>query len=123
MRETLWWFLFMTAGLVLFVLLGVHLVGMHMSAFFGISYEKTLSFAHVSARSSQLIFLVFYIVFLIFALYHGTYGIRSILLEFNWSIGKEKIITWVLALISLFFLVIGTWAAVASYIQGKGAPV
>jgi len=123
MRETIWWFLFMIAGLILFVVLGVHVVGIHMSALFGVSYEQTLSFAHVSARSSQLIFLIFYLVFLIAALYHGTYGIRSILLEFKWSIGKEKAITWVLALISIIFLAIGTWAAVASYIQGKGAPV
>lgn len=123
MRETFWWFLFMIAGVILFVVLGVHIVGIHMSALFGVSYEQTLSFAHVSARSSQLIFLIFYLVFLVTALYHGTYGIRSILLEFNWSMGKEKAITWALALISLLFLAIGTWAAVASYIQGKGAPV
>ena len=113
----------MVAGLVLFVVLGVHVVGMHMSSLFGISYEQTLSYAHVSARSAQLVFLIFYLIFLVAALYHGTYGIRSILLEFRWSFGKEKAITWVLALISIIFLTIGTWAAIASFIQGKGAPV
>ncbi len=114
MKESRGWFLFMIAGLLLFVLLGAHLIGMHLSSLFGISYEKTLSFSHVAERSANVAFTIFYLILLALALFHGSYGVRAILLELPWSQGRERIITWIVAGIGLLFFGYGVWAALAA---------
>ncbi len=114
MKESRGWILFMMAGLLLFLLLGAHLIGMHLSSLFGIAYEETLSFTRVAERSANVAFTVFYILLLGLALYHGSYGVRAILLELPWSQGKERWITWLVALIGLAFFGFGTWVAIAA---------
>jgi succinate dehydrogenase hydrophobic anchor subunit len=49
------------------------------------------------------------------ALYHGLYGLRTILFELTLKPAIEKTITIVLMIVGLGLFGLGTWAAVAAH--------
>ncbi len=122
MKESTSWYLFIFAGLVIFVLLGIHMVIMHLDGILlalGIGYENVLKFNSVFARGKQTFFVVLYILLLGFALFHGFYGLRTILFELNLKRGIKKAVTAILVLAGLALFAYGTYAAVAFYsLQG-----
>jgi succinate dehydrogenase / fumarate reductase membrane anchor subunit len=109
MRESTFWSLFMVAGLVLFVLLGVHLVGMHLSSLFGISYTDILSFASVKIRGHQGFYFLLYLILLAAALYHGFYGLRTLILELGLKEKTERVISGIVLAIGFLFFLYGTY--------------
>ncbi len=115
MRETKFWTWHMAAGVVIAFLLGLHMVIMHIggithlfSPFGGEAVSKDNSLF----RDGRLFFTVTYILLLGVALYHGLYGLRTILFELTLRPAVEKAISVVLLILGLGLFGLGTWAAI-----------
>lgn len=117
MKESTSWYLFMFGGVIIFVLLGLHMITMHLDsilAAFGTGTEDVLKFQSVYERGKQATMMVFYILLLATALYHGLYGLRTILFELNLKQGLQKAITVIFSLGGIGLFVYGTYAAIAA---------
>ena len=118
MKESSKWTLHIAAGVVILVLLGLHMLIMHMQTllvWLGLGTESVLSFEAVAQRGKQVFFMVTYIVLLGAALYHGLYGLRNILLELVPGRGAQKGFGVLLTLVGLGFFALGTYVAVAAF--------
>ena len=118
MRETKYWTWHMAAGVVILFLLGLHMLIMHLGgithlfvAYGGDADSK----ANSLFRDGMLFFTVTYILLLAVALYHGLYGLRTILFELTLKPAIEKAITVVLLVVGLGLLGLGTWGAIAAH--------
>ena len=83
MRESRLWFWHILSAVVILVLLGVHMGTMHLGAILqlvGIGSGDPVHSAQVFHRSQQFIYMVTYILLLGAALFHGLYGLRSMLI-------------------------------------------
>ena len=118
MRETKYWTWHMAAGVVILFLLGLHMTIMHIG---GITHlyaplaGEATSKANSQFRDGHLFFTVTYILLLAVALYHGLYGLRTILFELTLKPIVEKVITFVFLVVGLGLFGLGTWAAVATH--------
>jgi len=115
MRETKFWTWHMAAGVVILFLLGLHMLIVHIGGithlfapFGGEAVSKTNSLF----RDGHLFFTVSYILLLGVALYHGLYGLRTILFELTLKPAVEKAVSVVLLILGLGLFGLGTWAAV-----------
>ena len=115
MRETKFWTWHMAAGVVILFLLCFHMLIMHIGGithlfapFGGEAVSKTNSLF----RDGRLFFTVSYILLLGVALYHGLYGLRTILFELTLNRVTEKVISAVLLVLGLSLFGLGTWAAI-----------
>ena len=117
MRDRTLWTWHIGAGLVILVLLGLHMVIMHLNAtlgFFGAEGAEPTEWASVAARAGSLFFTLTYVLLLGAALYHGFYGFRNILLELNPGRALRQVINVGLTLVGVALFVFGTWAALAA---------
>ncbi len=89
MKESILWLFQIVTGILIFVLLGLHISAQHLGTFG--SFPDLSSFAY-----KTLLFV---------ALYHGLFGLRSVLLEINLGRGAEKAISWLLFLGGLVFFI------------------
>ena len=115
MRETKYWTWHMAAGVVILFLLGLHMVTMHLGGithWFAPYGGEAISQANSLFRDSRLFFTVTYILLLGVALYHGLYGLRTILFELTLKPAVEKAISFVLLMVGLGLFGLGTWAAI-----------
>ena len=122
MRESKLWFWHIVSGLVILVLLGIHMSIMHLSTilnFLGIGSSDPLDSSEVFRRSQQLFFAAMYIFLLGAALFHGLYGLRSILFELSLSKTVEKAVGRVCAIVGFALFIYGSYVAVLVY-QMKG---
>ncbi len=117
MRESTLWLMHLGAGAVMLVVLGIHFGVMHTGGLIGIDRTEVLTFASVEARSGQLFYVVVYLTLLVVALYHGLYGLRSILFELS-AIGStlRRTINLLLVLAGWGFFFYGAWAILAGYL-------
>jgi succinate dehydrogenase hydrophobic anchor subunit len=125
MRESTLWFWHMLAAGVILILLAIHMTIMHLDdilVMLGVSQGRPIDQDVVFARSRQLFFMVSYIILLAAALYHGLYGLRTILLELSQNKIFEKIINAVAILTGLALFCYGTWVAIAIYIMKEAKP-
>ena len=90
MRESTLWFLHLFCGAVLLVVLGMHFGIMHMGGLFGVPKDEVLTFASVAGRSEMPFYLAVYLILLAAGLYHGLYGLRSIVLEYT-ALGSSAV--------------------------------
>ena len=100
MRESRWWVLSLSAAALMVVLLTLHMGLMHLSGLMkvlGADPGDVRSFAAVMERGRSLAQMVFYLLFLGAALYHGLYGLRSVLLEVTPPRGQSVLSGLVLA--------------------------
>jgi succinate dehydrogenase / fumarate reductase membrane anchor subunit len=118
MNGTKYWTWHMLGGVVIMVLLGVHMMVMHL----GVGGQAVAPFGGgaVSVKNSlfrdgNLTFTITYILLLGVALYHGLYGLRTMLFELTLKPAAEKAITAVLVIVGCGFFVLGTWAAFAAH--------
>ena len=117
MRETKYWTWHLAAGVVIFFLLGMHMLIMHTG---GITHlysphgGEAVSRENSLFRDGQLTFTLSYILLLGIALYHGLYGLRTILFELTLKPAAEKAVSVVLLIVGLGLFGLGTWAAVAT---------
>ena len=118
MRETKYWTWHMAAGVVIFFLLGLHMLIMHLGGtthLFAPHAGEAVSRANGLFRDGRLFFTVTYILLLGVALYHGLYGLRTILFELTLKPAVEKATTAVLVVLGLSLFGLGTWAAIAAH--------
>ena len=114
MRDQRLWTWHLLAGLVIFVLLGLHMAIMHLDTLLGwFNPEglKPIAWESVLQRARMGFFTVSYIVLLGAALFHGLYGLRNILFELGLSRGAKGLTSVVLALGGAGLFVYGAWAA------------
>jgi len=123
MRETKFWTWHMAAGVVIALLLGQHMVIMHLGGItqlFSPEGGEAVSKANSLFRDGQLFFTVTYILLLGVALYHGLYGLRTILFELTLKPAVEKAISAVLLILGVGLFGLGTWAAVTVHAIARG---
>jgi succinate dehydrogenase / fumarate reductase membrane anchor subunit len=125
MRETKYWTWHMAAGVVILFLLGLHMLIMHIGGlthlFVPYAGEEPVSKANSLYRDGLLFFTVTYIILLGVALYHGLYGLRTILFELTLKPATEKAVSVVLLVLGLALFSLGTWAAIAVHLIAPGA--
>jgi succinate dehydrogenase/fumarate reductase cytochrome b subunit len=107
MRTTRLRLLHMFTGVVIAVLLGIHMVILHLDAvlgFFGVDATESTSWQAMIERAIQGIWAGIYIVLLAVVLYHALYGLR----------GKtERIITWSFIITGIIVFIWGAYVPVA----------
>jgi len=116
MRETKYWTWHMAAGVVILLLLGLHMLIMHtggITDWFSPNPGESISKANSLFRDGQLFFTVTYIILLGIALFHGLYGLRTILFELTLKPAAEKAVSALLLIVGLGLFILGTWAAIA----------
>jgi len=115
-----YWFLNAICGLIVLVLLTLHMFTMHLddvlAPVFGGSTEP-LSWLQVSARGASHGYTVIYIVLLATALFHGFYGLRTILTEVWTSERAARVIGLGCWFVGVALFTIGTVAAIAYHAQ------
>jgi succinate dehydrogenase / fumarate reductase membrane anchor subunit len=115
MSETKYWSWHMAAGVVILFLLGLHMLIMHtgeITHLFAPAAGEPVSKANSLFRDGHLFFTVTYILLLAVALYHGLYGLRTILFELTLKPAVERAITLGLLAVGLGLFALGTWAAI-----------
>jgi succinate dehydrogenase/fumarate reductase cytochrome b subunit len=118
MRETKYWTWHMTAGVVILFLLGLHMLIMHMGGtvhLYAPEGGEAVSKANSLYRDGNLFFTVTYIILLGVALFHGLYGLRTILFELTLKPAAEKAVSAILLVLGLGLFGLGTWAAIAAH--------
>jgi succinate dehydrogenase hydrophobic anchor subunit len=117
--ETRYWTWHMAAGIAIFVLLGLHMATMHLGSLTGFLVadhtEHATSPANSQARDASLGLALAYIALLGLALYHGFYGLRTIIFELTLKPQTEKVVTAVLVIVGLGLFGLGAWAAIAAH--------
>lgn len=118
MKNSIAWFWHLTAGVALTFLLGMHMTIMHFDDLLnalGGSATKAVGFTAVLQRGQQAFFMTTYILLLAAALYHGLYGLRTVLFELALSSRLEKIITAFFVLFGAALFIYGTASAITAY--------
>ena len=125
-KDTKMWTWHVLAGLIILILLGTHMVTMHLNELLPIAWlnpegGSPIDWANVAARAQQITMVVVYILLLGTALYHGLYGLRNILMELNLSQGTQGFINGAIIFIGVVFFIFGTWAVIAARSAALGA--
>ena len=110
--------LHMLAGAVIAILLGIHMVILHLDAvlgFFGVDATEPTSWGAMISRASQGIWVGIYIALLAFVLYHAFYGLRGIIMELNPSVKTGRIITRVLIAVGIGVFIWGTYVPIVLF--------
>lgn len=92
------------SGIAILVLLGIHMVIMHLDdilRFFGKDVGDVRSWASVSERAASGGWLVFYILLLVFVIYHALYGLRVIVSEFSLPPSKIRALNWIFTILGI----------------------
>ncbi|MEW6456070.1 MAG: hypothetical protein AB1410_05065 [Acidobacteriota bacterium] len=121
MKESTLWAIQILTGLFLIFLLAIHMGLLHLEEIFSFVYhiipgtEKPVDWSAVKQRGKEVSFLIIYILFLAFALYHGLYGLRNILIEAISRRKIERIITVLFIILGIFLFIYGTWATITIF--------
>ncbi len=111
-------FLQLATGALIAFFLGTHMVIMHLPkilGFFGIEIHKPTSWESMMKRAQENFLLVFYILFLAFALYHALNGLRGIILELSPSSRTKRVITGLIIILGLITFALGSYVPVALF--------
>lgn len=120
-RDQKLWTWHVLAGAVILVLLGLHMVTMHLDTVLPLRVlnpadgKAPIDWQNVLARGKSALLLVTYIVLLGAALFHGLYGLHSLLFELNPGKTLCTALSIVIVLLGVGLFVFGAWAAVASF--------
>jgi succinate dehydrogenase hydrophobic anchor subunit len=107
------WLLKIVAGLMIIFLLGLHFIANHLVAPNGL-----MSWAEVVAYYQNPIIPILEVVFLILVLGHAALGMRSITLDLNLPVRKQRTIDWVIAAFTFGFAVYGSWIVMKVVLLG-----
>jgi succinate dehydrogenase / fumarate reductase membrane anchor subunit len=119
MKHSRLWTWHILAGLVILVLLGLHMVIMHLDdhlpfAALNPAGGEGIHWDNVVARAKMGFFMVSYVVLLGAALFHGLYGLNTVIGETNLRAGLKRCATACLATLGVALFVVGTYAAIAA---------
>jgi len=123
-RDQRLWTWHVAAGLVILLLLGLHMIIMHLDALVGVfnpAGGHPIEWANVVARARSLFFMVSYVLLLGAALFHGLYGLRNLLFELNPGRTIKQVLGALLLVGGIALFGLGTWAAWASFVLAKSA--
>jgi len=112
MRNTYLWFLQLVTGVLIAVLLGIHMVIMHLDAilgFFGVDVAEVTSWESMVGRAIQGVWAGLYMALLAVVLYHALKGLRGIILESTPSATTERVVTWVIIAFGIVAFIGGTY--------------
>ena len=109
MKETRLKVLQYATGIGLFVLAGWHIL------FSLLSDEEITKWGSVSERAASTGWLVFFILLLIFGLYHGLHGLRTIILELPVPKPPVKILDWILVIIGIAIFAYAAYIPISAY--------
>ncbi|MDR0842728.1 MAG: hypothetical protein LBP68_04825 [Acidobacteriota bacterium] len=116
MRESKLWFFHIISAVVILFLLGSHMGIMHAGAILqalGLNFSaEPTTVANVFARSQTWLFGIVYIVLLGTALFHGLYGLRSIIYELSLPKGLSSAIGKLLCVAGIALFLYGSYVAV-----------
>jgi succinate dehydrogenase / fumarate reductase membrane anchor subunit len=124
MRERTLWSWHVGAGLVVLVLLALHMATMHVDAvlgLFNVPGTEAVAWENVVARARQAVYVPIYVALLGAALFHGLYGLRTILGELNPGPALRRAIGVLLTVAGVALFVLGTWAAWASFLLARAS--
>jgi succinate dehydrogenase hydrophobic anchor subunit len=116
MKETAYWTWFIIAAFVILICGGIHMMVMHLPAL-GILNPQggaVTDWGNVAFRSREQLVAFSYVILLAAALYHGLYGLRTIVFELGPKKSFQESLTVVLWIIGLVLFGIGTYAALAA---------
>jgi succinate dehydrogenase / fumarate reductase membrane anchor subunit len=119
MKESTLWVLFILAGAVIIVLLGIHMAIMHLDDLLvplGIGYANPLSFDSVAMRSKMILHVIIYTLLLATALFHGLYGLRSIIYETPIGSGLKRLTDVGVTAAGIAFFLWGAAAIITGYL-------
>lgn len=97
------WLLQRISGVLIFVFLGTHLWVLHY-----LDLGQSITFQRVQERLNFPFFIVIDLGLLAAALYHALYGIRGILLEYQWV--RSPKLPWALLGVGMVGFAVGTYA-------------
>ncbi|MBU1627054.1 hypothetical protein KKB18_06760 [bacterium] len=120
MNETPYWTWHIITGLIVLILLGSHMLIMHLDGvlgWFSPIEDTATSWGNVLYRSKTLCFTLTYILLLGAALYHGLYGLRTILFELNPPLGLQKFINGLFWTGGIFLFFVGTYGSIVIFKQ------
>ncbi len=95
MKETRLKILQYATGIGLFFVAGWHLWFSHLTS------GEVSDWQSVSERAASGGWLAFYILLLVFGLYHGLHGLRTVILELSLPEGAARAVDWVLLVVGL----------------------
>jgi len=117
MKETVYWTWFIIAGIVLFFLSGLHMAIVHLDGLLGIfnpAGPVSITWDNVFFRNQSLFFMFTYLIILAAGLYHGFYGLRTILFELGLKKKTQRFVNIFLWIIGIALFVFGSYAALAA---------
>ena len=120
MRESKLWFWHIIAGVVILVFLGLHMFIMHLGVILGalgIGTAEPTAAKVVFERSQQAFFMITYVILLGAALYHGLYGLRTMLFELSLSKGMQITINRVFATAGVVLFGYGSYTAIFLFVM------
>ena len=122
MRESRFWGLHMLSAVVILVFLGLHMALMHLSGLLALLdpvLGKPLAWEHVLARARSDFFTVTYVFMLGAALFHGLYGLRTMIYELteNSVVRKSISASFIAGGLALFGL--GAYALVIMHLAAR----
>lgn len=111
MKEARLWTLHMFSGVFLVFLLGAHMAVMHLDDILRLGGGDPLAWGEVLQRAQSVGYLITYLLLLTFGLYHGLYGLRSMLLEIPMSAQVQRALTWIIGVGGVLLWVYGVLTA------------
>ena len=120
MYRTYLWLAQIVTGAIIAILLGIHMVMMHLDdllGFFGQEIGEPVSWTSMIERADQGLWVGFYIALLALAIYHGLNGLRGIIFELSLSSRTEQITTRAIVAIGIIAFGLGTYVPLSLYIS------
>ena len=120
MRESTKWTVHFITGAIIVVVLGIHFLVMHLDYIMyslGLGDKDPLTYTSVAARSKMIFHVIVYLVLLGAALFHGFYGLRSIIFELAPGRKLEKAVSATVILVGLLLFLYGAQAIIRGYVS------
>jgi|WetSurMetagenome_2_1015567.scaffolds.fasta_scaffold1654426_1 succinate dehydrogenase hydrophobic anchor subunit len=120
MKESTLWFLFILSGAVMVLLLAIHMAIMHLDSlllYCGIGYKDVLNAQSVAQRSRMIFHVIVYMLLLASALFHGLYGLRSMIYELPLKEFYKKMTDVAVLLAGVLFFFWGAAAIIIGYVS------
>ena len=95
------WLIQRITGAVLVIFLAVHFFITHYMG------EENILFNNVKGRLETGTWKLFYVIFLLFALYHGLNGLRSVLIDFDFWKDKDGVLKVLLTIVGIAAFAVG----------------
>lgn len=125
MRDQKLWTWHILAGVVILVLLGLHMLTMHLDGLLPLAPlnpvegKSPIDWENVVARGKAVTMPVIYILLLGAALFHGLYGATNVVREANPPVWVQRAVTALAVVVGLGLFALGSWAAIASHLLAK----